>query len=134
VLGLAYKPASHVIEESQGIALAKALSRHGARVVAHDPLAASLASQELKDHGLVLDSVADCLRQASVVVITTPDPIYRALDAGDFAQSGRPVTVVDCWRLLASKLSGRPGINYVAVGRSVDDTRNAARLAALWKA
>ena len=132
VLGLAYKPASHVIEESQGVALAKALSRHGARVVAHDPLAASLASQELKDHGLVLDSVADCLRQASVVVIATPDPIYGALDAKDFAQGGRTVTVVDCWRLLASKLSGQPGINYVAVGRSVDDTRNTKRLAALW--
>jgi UDPglucose 6-dehydrogenase len=133
VLGLAYKPSSHVIEESQGVALAKALSRHGARVVAHDPLAGSLASQELKDHGLVLESIGDCLRQASVVVITTPDPIYRALEAGDFVQGGgKNVTVVDCWRLLASKLGGQVGINYVPVGRSVDDARNTARLAALW--
>lgn len=133
VLGLAYKPASHVIEESQGIALAKTLSRHGARVVAHDPLASPLASQELKDHGLVLDSLADCLRQASVVVITTPDPVYRALELTDIARAGATVTVVDCWRLLASKLKDQPGINYVAVGRSVDDARNTARLAALWQ-
>ncbi|MBI3491819.1 MAG: UDP-glucose/GDP-mannose dehydrogenase family protein [Acidobacteria bacterium] len=82
VLGLAYKPFSHVIEESQGIALAKALSRHGARVVAHDPLASSLASHELKDHGLVLDSLHDCLRQASVVVITTPAGRSRWSTAG----------------------------------------------------
>jgi UDPglucose 6-dehydrogenase len=134
VLGLAYKPFSHVIEESQGVALVKALSRHGARVVAHDPLAASLASQELKDHGLVLDSLADCLGQASVVVITTPDPVYGALEAKDLVQSGKTVTVVDCWRLLASKLSAQPGITYVAVGRSVDDTANTKRLAALWTA
>ena len=133
VLGLAYKPSSHVIEESQGVALAKALSRHGARVVAHDPLAGPLASQELKDHGLVLDSIGDCLRQASVVVITTPDPMYRALEARDFVQGGpRNVTVVDCWRLLASKLNGQAGITYVPVGRSVDDARNTARLSALW--
>jgi hypothetical protein len=68
-----------------------------------------------------------------VVVITTPDPMYRALEARDFVQGGpRNVTVVDCWRLLASKLNGQAGITYVPVGRSVDDARNTARLSALW--
>jgi UDPglucose 6-dehydrogenase len=134
VLGLAYKPFSHVIEESQGIFLAKALSRRGARVVAHDPLAGSMAAHELKDQGLVLQSLSDCLNQASVVVITTPDPVYGALEARDFTAGGRAVTVVDCWRLLAAKLPDHPGITYVAIGRSVDDLRNAGRLAALWTA
>ncbi len=132
VLGLAYKPASHVIEESQGLFLAKALSRRGARVVAHDPLAGSMAAHELKDQGLVLQSVADCLRQASVVVITTPDPVYRALGPADFTAGGRPVTVVDCWRILASSLENRAGITYVPIGRSVDEDKNTKRLAALW--
>jgi UDPglucose 6-dehydrogenase len=132
VLGLAYKPASHVIEEAQGIVLARALSRRGARVVAHDPLAGSMAAHELKDQGLVLQSLADCLQQASVVVITTPDPVYRALGPADFTAAGRPVTVVDCWRLLAPALANQPGITYVPIGRSVDDAGNAQRLAALW--
>lgn len=132
VLGLAYKPASHVIEESQGIFLAKALSRHGARVVAHDPLAASMAMQELKDHGLVLNSLSDCLDQASVVIITTPDPMYAGLEVKDFTDGSRTVTVVDCWRILASKLSGQPQIAYVPVGRSVDEAANSGRLAKLW--
>jgi UDPglucose 6-dehydrogenase len=134
VLGLAYKPLSHVIEESQGIALAKALSRHGARVVSHDPLAGPRAAQELKDQGVVLDSLQDCLNQAAVVVITTPDPVYRALEAKHFTAGGRRVTVVDCWRILAAKLANQAGITYVPIGRSVDDARNTRRLAALWTA
>ena len=134
VLGLAYKPASHVIEESQGIFLAKALSRHGARVVAHDPLAASMAAHELKDQGLVLNSLPDCLRQASVVIVTTPDPAYRALEAGDFTHERKPVTVVDCWRILAATLARQPGIAYMPLGRSVDESANSRRLAALWSA
>jgi UDPglucose 6-dehydrogenase len=132
VLGLAYKPLSHVTEESQGIILAKALSRHGARVVAHDPLAASTARQELKDQAVVLDSLRDCLEQASIVIVTTPDPAYCQLDAEDFTTSGKPVTVVDCWRILASKLSPRAGITYVPIGRSIDDAGNRERLASLW--
>jgi len=129
VLGLAYKPFSHVIEESQGIVLAKALSKHGARVVAHDPLASAMASQELKDQGLVLNSLEDCLTQATTVIVTTPDPVYLALTANDFRAGA---TVVDCWRLLAPALSNAPNIRYVAIGRSVNDDANRDRLAALW--
>ena len=133
VLGLAYKPFSHVIEESQGLILAKALARRGVRVVAHDPLAGPIAARQLKDQAVICDSIEDCVRQASVIIIANPDPAYRLLDAGDFIDSGRTVTVVDCWRILAGKLSSQPGIHYVPLGRSVDDERNAERLAALWQ-
>ena len=129
VLGLAYKPFSHVIEESQGMYLAKALSKHGARVVAHDPLASSMASQELKDQGLVLNSLEDCLSQALTVVVTTPDPIYLALTSKDFRAG---TTVVDCWRGLAANLANQSTIRYIPLGRSVDDAANNARLAAVW--
>jgi UDPglucose 6-dehydrogenase len=132
VLGLAYKPASHVTEESQGVFLVRALSRHGARVVAHDPLAGAMASQDLKDQGVVLGSLDDCIAQASVIIVTTPDPVYRELTAARFTAGGRPVTVVDCWRLLTTALSNQPGITYIPIGRSVDDAANHARLAALW--
>jgi UDPglucose 6-dehydrogenase len=133
VLGLAYKPSSHVIEESQGLILAKALARRGIRVVAHDPLAGPIAARQLKDQAVICDSIEDCVRQASVVIIANPDPAYRALDAGDFTGRGRTVTVVDCWRILAAKLRSQPGIHYVPLGRSVADARNAERLAALWQ-
>ena len=41
VLGLAYKPFSHVTEESQAIMIVKAFLEHGVRVLAYDPLAAA---------------------------------------------------------------------------------------------
>ncbi len=68
-----------------------------------------------------------------MVVITTPDPAYRALEARNFGAGTQPVTVVDCWRLLASTLTGQPRITYVPLGRSVDDVRNHERLAPLWR-
>ena len=132
VLGLAYKPFSHVVEESQGIYLCKALSNAGARVVAWDPLANEMARAELRDHAVILDSVAECLAQAEVVLITTPDPAFESLDAKDFTGHESPVTVVDFWRILSERLSGNDKIRYVPIGRSVEDQANSARMAALW--
>ena len=132
VLGLTYKPFSHVIEESQAIYLAKSLSRAGARVVAYDPLAGDIARAELRDQAVILDSVADCLAQAEVVLITTPDPAFRTLTAADCGRKQSPVTVIDFWRILDKELAGQPNVRYVPIGRSVDDAANGVRLAALW--
>jgi UDPglucose 6-dehydrogenase len=119
VLGLAYKPLSHVIEESQAIMLAKAFLEHGARVLAYDPLAGDAASLELGGSALILDNPCDCLRDADVVLITTPDEQFKRLTARDFRRNGR-VLVVDFWRILSDQLSGVDGIDYVPYGRGHD--------------
>lgn len=131
VLGLSYKPFSHVVEESQGIAIAKALSRTGARVVGYDPLATETARTELKDQVVVLDSLADCVAQAEVVVITTPDPAFTALSPASFDPK-TPVTVVDLWRRHEEQFRGAANIRYLPLGRGMDDAASAARLAQLW--
>lgn len=132
VLGLAYKPMSHVIEESQGVYLARALSKAGARVVAYDPLAGQMAHNELHDQAVILDSIEACLAQAEIVLVTTPDPLFCKLRAADFEGKRSSITVVDFWRILEKELSGNPSVNYIPFGRSVDDEANAARLAELW--
>src|SRR5262249_59563290 len=43
VLGLSYKPGTPVIEESQGVMLAKSLKDVGIDVIAHDPMASAPA-------------------------------------------------------------------------------------------
>jgi UDPglucose 6-dehydrogenase len=134
VLGLAYKPFSHIVEESQGMYLANALSRAGARVIAYDPLASEMAHIDLHGEIVILDSIKDCLSQAEVVLITTPDPVFKALTPSDFESEKSQVTVIDFWRILRHKLSGKSNIRYVPFGCSVDDKANAARLAALWRA
>lgn len=133
VLGLAYKPASHVIEESQGIMMAKAVSNIGARVVSYDPLAYEAARIELRDHAVVLTSLQECLEQADVILVTTPDPAFKNLEAADFTNGKPSVTVVDFWRILDKKLTGQDNIRYVPMGRSVDDEVNILKLKNLWK-
>lgn len=131
VLGLSYKPASHVVEESQGLFLAHALSKAGARVVAFDPLAAEMAQTELHGQIIILDSLKECVSQAQLVLLTTPDPVFKSLTHKDFNQDGN-VTVVDFWRFMKDELTNRPNIRYVPIGYSVDDESNAERLIELW--
>jgi UDPglucose 6-dehydrogenase len=116
VLGLAYKPFSHVIEDSQAMQLVKALLNRGVRVVAYDSLAGPSADLELQGRAVILDSARDCLRQADVALITTPDPEFKALTVDDFLSSGRSITVVDFWRIQSDRLADVPGIEYIAYG------------------
>jgi UDPglucose 6-dehydrogenase len=130
VLGLAYKPQSHVIERSQGLEAALAIADAGIRVVCYDPLAGGAARNELRDKALVLDSVAACLNQADVVVIANADPEFARLTPEDFPLRSPPVQVIDCWRLLRAKLEGYANLHYTAIGLAGDvgDT-----LVRLWK-
>jgi len=132
VLGLAYKPHSHVIEESQGLYLAKALNQTGVRVVAYDPLANEVARTELRDQAVILNSAAACIAQAEVVIITTPDPHFQTLIAVDFTSGEFEPIVIDFWRILEKELIGKPGVRYIPIGRSIDDGYNANRLLKLW--
>jgi len=131
VLGLAYKPGSHVVEESQGIYLARLLAGLGVRVLGYDPLANEMARVELQDQALILESLEECISQADMVLITTPDPIFRSLTAADFDENSS-VIVVDFWRILEKELAGRENIRYIPVGRSLDDEANAQTLQELW--
>jgi UDPglucose 6-dehydrogenase len=129
VLGLAYKPASHVIDESQGVTIARVLAQAGLRVVAYDPLAGQGAREALKDQVVVLDALAEALREADAVLVTTPDPLFAKLAPEDF----RPGTlVVDHWRALSPEVREAPTLRYVAAGHGRDDEAASARLAALW--
>ena len=120
VLGLAYKPQSHVIERSQGLEAALAIAEYGLRVVCYDPLSRDAARNELKDKAVVLDSVKACLDQADVVVIANADSEFAGLTPEDFPQRSPPVQVIDCWRLLRSQLVGSANVRYRAVGLAGD--------------
>ena len=132
VLGLSYKPYSHVTEESQGVDVAKHLSKNGYRVVAFDPMSKEMDLDDLRRNIVVLDSVAECLTQAEAVLITTPDPAFAGLKADDFKNEWAEVLVMDFWRLLRTELEDKQGIKYLAVGLSGNDVENTKRLKSLW--
>ena len=129
VLGLSYKPASVVVEESQGIYLAKALSKGGWRVLGYDPLANDAARVELQYHAIVMDTLEACLAQADVIVIANPDAAFKRVAE----QVGAPgKRVIDFWRLLASEVGPSNPDSYLPYGRSRNDAHNADVLKALW--
>jgi UDPglucose 6-dehydrogenase len=132
VLGLSYKPSSHVVEESQGIALALAMAEAGMRVIGYDPLASEGARSAFRDKALVAESIDAALVDAEVVVVATPDDAFRALGAEDLLGGKDSVTVVDCWRCLDSSVTTHSKINYVPLGRCLDDASAAARLVTIW--
>jgi UDPglucose 6-dehydrogenase len=132
VLGLSYKPFSHVTEESQAVYIAKYLSKHGIRVVAFDPMSSEMALDDIRQDIVVLDSVEECLKQAEAVLITTPDPYFKSLTPEHFKNEWAQVLVLDLWRILQDKLSDQKHIKYVPFGNGIDDAGNTARLNDLW--
>jgi UDPglucose 6-dehydrogenase len=100
ILGLSYKPDTDVIEESQGVELARLLLNRDVPVVLYDPLAMDNAGQVLGDGPIFASSLQECVQQADVVVITTPWPEFKEIQPADLARNpGHPV-VLDCWRIL----------------------------------
>lgn len=133
VLGLAYKPQSHVIEESPGIFLCRALADSGYRVIGYDPLANEPARSALGERALIVDDIQDCLHDAEVVIITTPDAEFAALMPEDYLGNSNSITVIDFWRLMSKKLENHPRVRYVPIGRCIDNSAAIAALARVWE-
>lgn len=123
ILGLAYKPHTHVTDESPGLKLARGLAARGGRMVGFDPLVREVP-------GLALAaSVDEALAGADAVVVTTPDPAFRDLR---IPRSLGSVVVLDCWRA-SPGLRDDPGVDYRASGVSTSDAVNDERLRTLWE-
>jgi UDPglucose 6-dehydrogenase len=127
VLGLSYKPGTDVIEESQGLGLAKLLSRTGLPVVVYDPAAMDNARLHLGPGVTFAPSLADCASQADVLVIATPWPEFRSLCAENLkCGAWRPV-IVDCWRILdPENFRGRAEYRMLGQGPSTSGKARAA--------
>lgn len=104
ILGLSYKPDTAVVEQSQGVALAARLIAEGHEVIAYDPKALENA-QAVAGSMIAAASAEDCVRRASIVVVMTPWPEFRAIPLNAFMRPQR-LTVIDCWRLFAREEVG----------------------------
>jgi UDPglucose 6-dehydrogenase len=129
VLGLAYKPQTGVVEESQGLMLAASLVESGNCVAVYDPLAMENARAVLKDSAQYYASARECIHNSEAVIITTPLPEFRDLTAEDFPVREQRTLVLDCWRLLGDKLRDCAWIEYVPLGIGRSDVEVARALA-----
>jgi UDPglucose 6-dehydrogenase len=129
VLGLAYKPYAHVVEESPGVAICQALADQGYRVMGHDPLAVESARGILQYRAVLTADLAEILNQCEVLIITIPDPVYKALLTEKNFPSDRTKMIVDPWRLVSPHL--RKKITVISFGIGGADAQQAA-VSRLW--
>jgi UDPglucose 6-dehydrogenase len=118
VLGLAYKPDTYVVEESQGLALVGRLLDLGHQIVAYDPKALPAAQLALRGPFEAAATAADCVRAASLVVVMTPWPEFRDIPDDAFARIGSRLTVIDCWRVTSKTIMAVADVVYLGQGAS----------------
>jgi len=116
ILGLSYKPDTEVIEESQGLALAKELLSTGVRVVVYDPAAMDNARRQLTGSVTFARSTAECAGLADVLAITTPWPEFAMLSASHLKRGPSKPVVLDCWRVVSAAALGESA-TYLTLGR-----------------
>jgi UDPglucose 6-dehydrogenase len=133
VLGLAYKPDTNVVEESQALALTQALAGSGNTVVVFDPLAMEDARRIMKDTVRYARSVLVCLERSDAVIIANPCREFCDLQPSDFSRCNTPVLVFDCWRKL-ERLKDCGWIDYRPLGVGRAESVGARCLADLWTA
>jgi len=131
VLGLAYKPDTTVVEESQGLKLARLLAAKGFDVLVYDALALENARRELGDTVRYARSLEECIRQADLLVLTTPDKEFARLHTEQSPlRSGQ--TVFDAWRLLRRQFNNNGEVVYLPLGVGDRDDPLVTRLQNLW--
>lgn len=117
VLGLAYKPQTPVVEESQGIMIARKLSQAGHEVIVTDPLALETASAVLGDSVVAVGSADAAIGAADIIVIASPSAEYSRLPAGIFGAQGKRRIVLDCWRILPAAVADEADVVHLGRGQ-----------------
>ena len=115
LLGLAYKPGTHIVEESHAIKLAEKLLNAGFVVAVNDPKALASGKDVLGSHIRYHDDPYSCVRGAKAIVLLTNWPIYEGLDWQRIGnQAKNRALLVDCWRVL--KATEQINFQYIALG------------------
>lgn len=112
ILGLSYKPDIDVIEESQGVEIAKVLAEKGVSVIVFDPVAMENTKKVLGNKVAFASSLTDCLQKGDVFLLATPWPEFKELNPDNFKKGA---ILIDCWKMVApEQFQGK--IKYLPVG------------------
>lgn len=110
VLGTAFKPNTGVVVHSQGLEIARRLSRRDREVTVYDPMALPDTRQELGDTVRYASSSAEAIEEVDSVVLAVDWDEFHGLSGNTF----RPdQVVVDPWRILRQF---PPKVRYIAFG------------------
>jgi len=132
ILGLAYKPDTCVVEESQGLQLAARLAIKGLKIMVYDPLALENARRILGNAVHYAGSLEECVQKAEVLVITNPDREFARIHTEQLTL--RPGQIVfDAWRSLRRRFVDNGSVSYFPLGVGDRTEELAERLQNLWR-
>jgi UDPglucose 6-dehydrogenase len=112
VLGLAYKENTHSTRNSPSLALIAELKPWRLRV--HDPVVP--ASAVVHPNATGCASALETARGADALVIMTPWPAFRDLQADQLARSMTGRDVIDPYHVLDGKAVTAAGLDYFTLG------------------
>jgi UDPglucose 6-dehydrogenase len=112
ILGLTYKPGTDTLRRSAAVETASWLSSEGAMVRAFDPQVRKLPV-ELDPVMSLCSSPSELMRDSEVLVVMTPWPEFRSLDAAT-----APGVIFDPGRFLENLFGDRQGTTYYTIGRT----------------
>ena len=133
VLGLAYKPESHVVEESPGVALCQSLADAGYRVIGHDFLATQSAEGLLQYRALLTRELEEAVSSADALVAMLQHPEYAKIGLAKLLQARPGLMLVDPWRLWRNQASSLQKAVYIPGGLGVSSEDLALKLRRLWE-
>ncbi|ABL79114.1 UDP-glucose dehydrogenase family protein [Thermofilum pendens] len=118
VLGLAFKPGTDDVRESQSIKLVKRLAKEGAVLHAHDPLALDAAKRVLQGIGNVafFSDVYECARRCDAIVVATDWGDYRNLCFERLGETMARRVVIDCRHIIDAVKASKAGFKYYGLG------------------
>jgi len=126
LLGLSYKPGTHIVEESHGVQLARLLCDAGYALRLHDPAAVTLSAAELAGLGELHDDPYAAADGARGVLLLTDWPQYAGLDWERLErQAGPDPLLLDSWRACKGMRLGR--FRHVGLGLGPDAGTGAAQ-------
>jgi len=118
LLGISYKPGTHIVEESQSLSLARRLREAGYEVRLHDPAAISLSRSELLGLGELCDDPYSAAQNARAVLLLTDWPQYATLDWTRLERHvGAEPLLFDSWRICKDMKFDR--FTHLALGLAI---------------
>jgi UDPglucose 6-dehydrogenase len=115
LLGMSFKPQTHIVEKSQSLMLAQRLVEAGYAVCVHDPSAMDETAAVLGNSVEYCRSASECARAAAAVVLLTCWPEYRTLDWKQIETSAaNGAILLDSWRELKDRQWTK--FEYIALG------------------
>ncbi len=115
ILGLSYKPNTHVCTASAGVDLARRLREAGAPVIVFDPAALDEVRHDLGQTVAYAPSASACARNADVLVVCVAWHEFAKLKSDDLRRSTHRPTIIDCRRTL-NRRELESAANFIVLG------------------